>query len=167
MSAHRPQNRVLGTLSAENGTAAVRMEDRYSTTVEDLWSALTEPERLARWIAKVNGDLRLGGTFQAEFTSGWEGTGRVEVCAPPRRLVVITRQNDDAADCVIEVSLTSAGDETVLVIEERGMPLEQLAGYGAGWQVHLEDLAAHISGQERCDIQTRWNELQPIYDSLS
>lgn len=42
------------------------------------------PERLARWIGEVEGDLRLGGDFCARFfTSGWEGAGRVETCEPP------------------------------------------------------------------------------------
>jgi hypothetical protein len=31
------------------------------------------------------------------------------------------------------------------------MPLEYLAGYGAGVQIHVEDLAAYIGGRERCD----------------
>ena len=37
------------------------MEDRYDTDIDDLWSALTDPRRLARWVAEVDGDLRLGG----------------------------------------------------------------------------------------------------------
>jgi hypothetical protein len=47
------------------------------------------------------------------------------------------------------------------------MPLDYLAAYGAGIQVHVEDLAAHIAGQERCDAQTRWNELVPAYQDLA
>ena len=35
------------------------------------------------------------------------------------------------------------GDQTILVWEERGMPLNLLAPYGAGIQVHVEDLAAY------------------------
>ena len=38
--------RIVGTLRrTENGRGAVRMEDRYGTGIEDLWSALTEPDR--------------------------------------------------------------------------------------------------------------------------
>ena len=42
-----------------------------------------------------------------------------------------------------------------------------LAAYGAGIQVHIEDLAAHIAGQERCDAEARWQELQPAYEALA
>ena len=31
------------------------------------------------------------------------------------------------------------------------MPVDQLAGYGAGTQIHVEDLAAYLAGRERCD----------------
>jgi hypothetical protein len=70
-------------------------------------------------------------------------------------------------ELVIEATLTADGDQTILVLEERGMPLEQLAGYGAGIQVHVEDLAAHIAGRERCDAEARWGELFPAYQDLA
>ena len=159
--------RVLGTLRSADGKGIVRMEDRYDTDIDDLWSALTDPRRLARWIAEVEGDLRLGGQFRARFTSGWEGTGRVEVCEPPRRLLVVTTETGKPDDQVIEATLTSDGEQTILVIEERGLPVEHLAAYGAGWQVHVEDLAAHLAGRERCDIKARWDELIPAYQDLA
>ena len=31
----------------------------YDTTVDDLWEAITTPERLARWFLPVEGDLKL------------------------------------------------------------------------------------------------------------
>ena len=46
------------------------------------------PRRSPAGIGEVEGDLRPGGEFRARFfTSGWEGTGRVEACEPPRRLL--------------------------------------------------------------------------------
>jgi uncharacterized protein YndB with AHSA1/START domain len=43
-------DRVLGTLGSADGKGVIRMEDRYDTDVADLWSALTQPDRLARWL---------------------------------------------------------------------------------------------------------------------
>ena len=80
--------RIVGNLRALDGRGVVRMEDRYRTDINDLWSALTDPHRLARWIADVHGALYVGGEFHARFTSGWDGPGRVDVCEPPRFLVV-------------------------------------------------------------------------------
>ena len=161
-------NRILGSLRSADGKGVVRMEDRFDTDIDDLWSALTDPRRLARWIGEVEGDLRLGGEFRARFfASGWEGTGRVEACEPPRRLLVLTKDPDEPDEQVIEATLTADGDQTILVLEERGMPLDQLAAYGAGIQVHVEDLAAHLAGRERCDAEARWNELIPAYQDLA
>ncbi|MGH3100997.1 MAG: SRPBCC domain-containing protein, partial [Thermoleophilia bacterium] len=112
---------VVGSLRAEDGKAVVRMEDVFGTDAEDLWSALTDPRRLARWVARVDGDLRLGGEFRATFTSGWEGPGRVVVCEPPRRLLVTMGPGQDD-QTVIEVELFPDGDHTRLVLEERGLP---------------------------------------------
>jgi uncharacterized protein YndB with AHSA1/START domain len=163
----QPGTRILGSLRSVDGKGAVRMEDRFDTDVDDLWSAFTEPRRLSRWIAEVDGDLRLGSEFHARFTSGWEGTVRVEVCEPPRHLLLVTWAAGRSDEHVIEVTLTADGKQTVLVLEERGMPLDLIADYGAGIQVHVEDLAAHIAGQERCDIEARWGELAPAYQALA
>jgi len=144
------------------------MEDRFDTDVDDVWSAITDPARLARWYGEVAGDLRVGGEFRSRvFASGWEGTGRVEACEPPRRLVVTGKDPDEPYENVIEVSLVADGDQTTLVWEERGMPLDYLAGYGAGIQVHVEDLAAYLAGRERCDASARMGELLPAYQDLA
>ena len=167
MSSTPAVTRVLGTMRRlPDGTGAVRMEDTYRTDLHDLWSALTDPSRLARWIADVEGDLRLGGQFQATFTSSWEGTGRVEVCVAPHRLVVrLWEEADD--ETVVEATLAAEGDVTRLVIEERGLPLGSISAYGAGWQAHVEDLAAYLGGRDDSGWQARWHQLRPIYDDLA
>ena len=70
-------------------------------------------------------------------------------------------------ETVIDATLAADGDQTILVLEERGMPLDLLAAYGAAIQVHVEDLAAHLAGRERCDADARWNELIPAYRDLA
>jgi uncharacterized protein YndB with AHSA1/START domain len=164
----RPGTRILGSLRSADGKGVVRMQDRFDTDIDDVWSALTDPSRLARWIGEVAGDLRLGGEFRARFyASGWDGTGRVEACEPPRRLLLLTREPDQPDEHVIEVTLAADGDQTVLLLEERGMPLDHLAAYGSGIQVHVEDLASHLAGRERCDADARWKELTPAYQDLA
>src|ERR1039457_1499083 len=85
--------RILGSLRSADGKGIVRMEDRFDTDIDDLWPALTDPRRLAPWLGDVEGNLRLGGEFRALFfASGWEGTGRVEACEPPKHLLLLTKQ---------------------------------------------------------------------------
>ena len=89
--------RILGSLRSADGKGVVRIEDRYDTDIDDLWSALTDPMRLARWHAQVEGDLRPGGQFRTYVEADdIESIGRVVACEPPRRLVVTTRETDES-----------------------------------------------------------------------
>ncbi|HEV2638215.1 MAG TPA: SRPBCC domain-containing protein [Actinocrinis sp.] len=159
--------RILGALRSANGKGVVRMEDTFDNGIDEVWSALTQPEHLAHWLGELEGDLRLGGEFRATyFASGWEGTVRVQACEPPRRLLVEGEDHKHHEQHAIEFTLTADGARTHVVFEERGMPLDLLVAYGAGVQVHIEDLAAHLAGRERCDASARWAELFQAYEHL-
>jgi hypothetical protein len=83
-------------------------------------------------------------------------------CEPPRRLLVTLRPGDDD-QTVIEAELFAADGRTRLVVEERGLPVDVVALHGAGWQAHIEELAAHLAARPACDWRTRWTELIPKY----
>jgi uncharacterized protein YndB with AHSA1/START domain len=173
----RPGARILGSLRSADGKGAVRIEDRYHTDIDDLWSAITDPGRITRWYGRVEGELRPGGQFRLYVDDAdSDHAGRVEECDPPRRLRVTTRETDESYqrgkgvppyDEIIEATLTADGDQTVLVIEVRGMPLDAVAYYGAGWQIHAENLAAYLAGRERGNTEARWGELVPPYQDLA
>jgi uncharacterized protein YndB with AHSA1/START domain len=172
-----PHPTILGSLRSAEGAGVVRLEDRYDTTVEDMWDALTDPGRLSRWYGKVEGDLRPGGRFRTYLEAAdIEAVGRVEECEPPRRMLLNTRETEDSYergqgvppfDEVIEVVLTPVGDQTDVVIEIRGLPLDKIAMYGAGWQIHVEHLAAHVSGRDHGDDEARWGQLVAPYQDLA
>ena len=65
-----PGTRILGSLRSADGAGVVRIEDRYDTDIDDLWSAITDPDRLARWFGEVDGELLWGAS---------------SVCASPTR----------------------------------------------------------------------------------
>jgi uncharacterized protein YndB with AHSA1/START domain len=178
MTNTRGDTRILGSLRAADGRAVVRIEDRYDTDIEDLWTALVDPARVAGWYGVIEGNLRPGGQFQVHIeAAGLYGIGRVEVCEPPRRLRVVTTEVGESwqqGDSVppfgqtIEATLTAEGNQTRLVIEASGMPLEKIAFYGAGWQIHAENLAAYVAGHEvGVDDERRWGELVPPYQGLA
>jgi uncharacterized protein YndB with AHSA1/START domain len=158
--------RILGTLRVENGVGVVRIEDRLEAAVDEIWSALTDPARLAQWYGEVEGDLRLGGEFHARvFASGWEGTGRITECEPPRRFGTVSSE-PGRDESVHAVTLTADGDETVIVYENLTVPPDFLWAYGIGEQIHVEDLSAHLAGRGRND-ESRWAELEPAYRELA
>ena len=176
-SSARGGSRILGRLGSADGKGVVRIEYRYDTDIDDLWSALTEPDRVARWYGQVEGDLRPGGEFRLFIEADdLDLVGRVDACEPPHRLLVTTRETDESYqrgqgvppfDEVAEATLTADGAQTVLVIEVKGMPLDMVAFYGAGWQLHAESLADYLAGRERGDIEARASELVPRYQELA
>ena len=162
--------RIIGTLRRTDApgidTGTVRMHDRFDTTVDDLWSAITDRDRAARWIGQLDGELSLGGTFHARLTSHWEGSARVDACEAPHRLLVTMRPGE-SDETVFEAWLTEVDGAADLVVEERGLPLGEIFAHGAAWQAHIEDLAAHVAGRTPAPWESRWHELSPLYAAMA
>jgi len=160
---------VLGSLHSVDGEGVVRMEDRFDTGIDDLWGALTDPDRLARWYGEVEGELYQGGEFRVRIALAGERTGEVELCEPPQRLLLRMRDPDPRPGqperTVIEAHLIAEGDQTRLIWETRGMPVDLLPAYGAGIQIHVEHLADYVSGRELHVDDTRWDELFAAYEA--
>ena len=169
---------TIATMRALDDTrGAVRVEDLYDARIDDLWEACTSPERLARWLARVEGDLRAGGTVQLVFTSSWTGPARIEVCDAPHHLLLTTVPGTDD-EGQIEAWLTEEGSGTRLVVEERGLPTTHLPFHASGWRVHLEDLGRSLemdapvhpdgwgSDAGAQGWKQRWQELTPAYQRM-
>ena len=73
------------------------MEDRFDTGIDDLWGALTDPDRLAHWYGEVEGELSQRGEFRVRIALAGERTGRVEACEPPQRLLLTMRDPRSSA----------------------------------------------------------------------
>lgn len=115
----------------------------YDAAVEDVWSAVTDPDRLRRWLLPVTGDLRVGGQYQLEGNAG----GEIRRCEAPRRLSVTWGMESS----VVDVRLSPEGDRTVLDLEH-SVPVE-IAGSGAGalyvgpgWDISIRALADFLDG---------------------
>ncbi|HEV2362948.1 MAG TPA: hypothetical protein VGS12_01990 [Caulobacteraceae bacterium] len=42
--------------------------------------------------------------------------------------------------------------------------MKWIAAFGAGMQMHFEDLALHLAGKERCNSDQRMDQLMPLYE---
>jgi len=67
-STGRGAERILGSLRSADGTGVVRMEDRFNTGIDDLWAALTEPDRLVRWYGEI---APVGSTHVSRHGDSW------------------------------------------------------------------------------------------------
>jgi uncharacterized protein YndB with AHSA1/START domain len=156
-----------GRLRAEGERRGVRFERRYDATPADVWSALTDPERLARWLAAAELDPRVGGTYVLRFAGDDESqTTRGQVLAlEPERLLELSWSYPGEPDTVVRFELRPDGDGTTLVLDHRGLPGSAAPGYGAGWHAHLDSLAAHLRAGDGLDWWSRYSELAPRYEA--
>ncbi|GAB3321871.1 hypothetical protein GCM10027451_43840 [Geodermatophilus aquaeductus] len=129
----------------EDELVAVTVRREYPAAAEDVWEAVTDPARLARWFAPVTGDLRPGGTFAVEGNAD----GEIRECSPPSTLVLTW----GGPVSVVTVRLSPAGAATVLELEHT-VPVA-FAGSGAGalfvgpgWDVALLGLGLHLRGED-------------------
>jgi uncharacterized protein YndB with AHSA1/START domain len=121
----------------------VGLRRQYPADVEDVWDAVTDPDRLARWMLPVSGDLRVGGAFQLEGNVG----GEILECERPTGLAVTW----GAPVSVVRLRLSAGAAGTELVLEH-SVPVE-FAGSGAGglyvgpgWDISVLGLALFLRG---------------------
>ncbi len=139
-------NDALGVLSRDNGYFTGRLERFIEHDPPAVWSMLTEPQRLAEWLAPGTIELRLGGAAKLNFTDS--GT------------VIDSTVTAFAAPSLLEYSWSSAGQPSRPVRWELqeveggcrlsltvGVPEgEDMARACAGWEAHLMMLLAAIEG---------------------
>jgi len=157
--------RILGTLKSVDGQGVVVMQDHFVADADTVWRALTDKGALAQWLGDFTGDIRVGGTHRSRFhASGAEGDCRVDACEAPSHFRV-TRLDESGKDgSVIDVTLKADGDGTIVALKQGGLPLKWIAAFGAGMQVHFEDLALHLAGKHRSNSDARMDVLMPLYE---
>jgi uncharacterized protein YndB with AHSA1/START domain len=142
-------HREVGKRPADSGDdVTVLMRRSYDADIEDVWDAVTDPDRVKRWFMPLSGDLRPGGKFQLEGNAG----GEILSCDPPRRLKVTF----GGPTSLVELRLAEDGDATSLELEHT-VPIE-MAGSGAGalfvgpgWDGGLMALDLFVRGEVIAD----------------
>lgn len=130
---------------------AVVATELYPSPVADVWEALTDADRLARWFLPVTGSLELGGTYQLEGNAG----GEVLECEPQERFLVTWVFADNTS--WVEVTLTPDGDRTRLRLAHTchvENPFWDMFGPGAtgvGWESGMIGLSLHLASGEAVD----------------
>jgi uncharacterized protein YndB with AHSA1/START domain len=131
-----------------DGGRRLQFRRSWPVPIEDVWAALTEPERLARWIGAYEGARGAGGTgvFQMSFEEG-EGAGQqvtILECDPPRRLVLDWTAEEYWR---VELDLTSDGGRTTLVFTQDFRSDQGVSDIATGWHWYLDKFDAEVSGR--------------------
>ena len=127
----------------------------YAARIEDLWDAITNPERLPRWFLPVSGDLKPGGHYQLEGNAG----GTIERCESPDTLDVTWEFG--GSESWLRLRLESKGEGTLLVLKQLIGKDEASEAHwkkygpgatGVGWELGFLGLGLHLdSGGEAVD----------------
>jgi uncharacterized protein YndB with AHSA1/START domain len=124
---------------------SVLLRRGYDAPIDDVWDAVTQPDRIKRWLMPISGELRVGGSFQLEGNAG----GEILTCEPPRLLKVTF----GAPTSIVEVRLTPGGDGDTVLELEHTVPIEiAQSGAGAlyvgpGWDGALLGLGLFLRGE--------------------
>jgi uncharacterized protein YndB with AHSA1/START domain len=139
--------RTVSVLEREGKPARnVTLERSYATTADDLWDAVTNPERLPRWFLPISGELKLGGRYQLEGNAG----GTITECVPPRFVAATWEFGDNMS--WVEVRVTAEGDARSRLTLSHICPVDDHwekygpGAAGVGWDLALFGLGVHLSG---------------------
>jgi uncharacterized protein YndB with AHSA1/START domain len=118
----------------------------YDTDIDDVWDAITNPERIPRWFAPVSGDLRLGGSYQIEGNA----SGEVTQCEPPRSFA-LTWCFGGGVSWVTVALAEGPGESTTLRLEHVAHVPEEFAekygpgAGGVGWDLSFVGLGEYLA----------------------
>jgi uncharacterized protein YndB with AHSA1/START domain len=132
-----------------------RVAQTYPSPIADVWSAVTEPARIARWFSPVGGEFEPGGKYQIEGNAG----GSIVECSPPAgdtAHYLITWEFAGAVSWVT-VRLSVSGEGTRFELEHLAKNADVPDGMwdqfgpgaiGVGWDGALMGLSQHLTSPE-------------------
>ena len=134
---------------------AIRLRREYDAPIEEVWDALTNPERIGRWFLPISGDYRLGGRYQLEGNAG----GEIIACERPNRLKVTWVYGPEAPDAndpnasELELRLSALSAETtrfelehIAIVPDEMWSQFGPGAVGIGWEQGLLGLSLHLRG---------------------
>ncbi len=145
--------RQVGSRVLEAGEArVVTVSQTYDASLDDLWDACTNPDRIPRWFLPVSGDLRIGGRYRIEGNA----SGTVERCDPPDSFAATWEYGGDVS--WIEVRLSPGPDgrtrfelEHVAHVDDERWAEFGPGAVGVGWDMAVMGLATHLSSGDAVD----------------
>lgn len=136
------------TMQEREGKPArvVRASRSYDTGIDDVWDAITSPDRIPRWFMPITGELRLGGRYQLQGNAG----GSILRCEPPRDLGITWEYGGQVGWVDVRLEAEST-ERTRLTLEHIGhVPDEFWEQYGpgavgVGWDLGLVGLERYLT----------------------
>ena len=137
-----------GRIEQRGGQHVLVQSRELRAPIEDVWAAVTEPDRLARWIGTWEGDPASGSVlFRMLFEGDHPGeTMTIRVCEPPHRLHLTSQVGDEV--WLLDLDLTHADGVTTVTLTQPGVTAEQVGDVGPGWDYYLDRLVDAETGAD-------------------
>ena len=148
----------LGQLLHDEEGMRLEFVRTYDISTEDVWSALTEPDRVARWFGTWTGDPATGSVelLMTEDEGSAPQIVTILECRPPTRLEVDLPSPD--GNWRLSVSLRAQAAVTTLVFTQRLAEPYDASSIGPGWHYYLDRLGAVVADTT---VPDRWDDYYP------
>ncbi len=126
------------------------IEARMSRIIDDsldrVWVALTDCEELVKWLAPGEIELRLGGSVKLNFADSGIVIDSMVTALDPLALLEYSWSGPGEPLRPVRFEIRPAGDAVHLDLTLRLPAGEDVGRSCAGWDAHLEMLAAALAG---------------------
>jgi len=143
-----------------DGGHIVSFERVMDRPPERIWSTLTEPARLAKWLGDVEVDLRVGGAFVIRFHQPQRPadpapgetavmTGQITVLEPPRLIEYTWLEGSGMPSSLVRWEIVPLESGCRLKLTHRfppGCAVKDLTSFLGGWHAFLDAIPSAAEG---------------------
>lgn len=154
------QRSVTNRRITDGPAHAVVLRRRFDAPIQDVWSAITTPNRIDRFFLPVSGDFREGGSYAFEG----QASGKILACDAPSLLRLEWIPPDRGEADQVELRLTADGDDATSLDLEHASIADvfhtDLSGDkfspAIGWEGPLHFLGEYLRGVLPDQPSTEW-----------
>ena len=154
---------ATGRREERDGVAYVVFQREFRAPIADVWAAVTEPERLVRWIGTWAGDPASGEIafrMTAEAEDAPEEKVFIDECHEPTRLVMRAARPDDHSQLWSwQIDLSETDGVTTLTFAQEVINVTLAESVGPGWDYYLDRMVAAETGGDLTAID--FNDYYP------
>lgn len=157
----------------------VQFERLLPGPIERVFDFLSKPELLEKWLMPAKVEQFAGGRIEfksgpiPESVSGQTSSashchirGIISAYEPPHLIAYSWNELDYDMATEVRFELEQRDDKVLLRLTHSRIPAHLMAGVGAGWHTHLDDLFSAITGLKPGDFFERFNPLLVEYKAL-
>ena len=130
----------------DGDVVVVTFSQLLDDTIDRVWTALTAPQELVNWMAPGTIELRQGGRAQLKFVDSGIVIDSIVSVIEPGRLLEYSWSGPGEPLRPLRWEIAPEGDAVRLKLSLRVPANEDAGRSAAGWDAHLEMLAAALAG---------------------